>query len=251
MSTPLHEPVNGPSEYELSGSAPTPIRDAPSHVAHRLDIRLVTSAEPRVVFTSLAASTVPGFCDECSVSLVDSDAAGAAARFHLSLPPLAAGSGGVDRVTARAAAQSAHVVRVGFAFIAATRNAEITSDTAASAAPVVQGEVVFVWNRRPATRVDRVAAEALVGQAVQLVEQQRSEQAAASASSAVVNLTAALKSSRQIGMAMGILMSLLQITQDEAFEALRLASQRANRKLRDVATDVVETGWLDPDLLQR
>jgi AmiR/NasT family two-component response regulator len=57
-------------------------------------------------------------------------------------------------------------------------------------------------------------------------------------------LEAALGSSREIGMAMGVLMSRGRTSQDEAFDLLRRASQHLNRKLRDVAANVIETGVL-------
>ncbi len=59
-----------------------------------------------------------------------------------------------------------------------------------------------------------------------------------------VNLRSALDSSRQIGAAIGILMAHHRVTQESAFELLRRASQQLQRKLRDVATTVVETGAL-------
>lgn len=59
-----------------------------------------------------------------------------------------------------------------------------------------------------------------------------------------VNLEIALESSRVIGMAMGIIMANQLCTADQAFEALRRVSQATNRKLRDVALDVSETGTL-------
>ena len=60
------------------------------------------------------------------------------------------------------------------------------------------------------------------------------------------NLEIALESSRVIGMAMGIIMANQLCTADQAFDALRRISQETNRKLRDVALDVTETGAL-PD----
>ena len=60
------------------------------------------------------------------------------------------------------------------------------------------------------------------------------------------NLLAALESSRQIGMAMGILMSRKLITADEAFEQLRRASQHLHRRVREIAEEVAETGQLPP-----
>jgi hypothetical protein len=60
------------------------------------------------------------------------------------------------------------------------------------------------------------------------------------------NLETALRSSREIGMALGILMAHRKVTQDDAFDLLRSASQNLHRKLRDVAIEVMETGTL-PD----
>ncbi|GAA2896131.1 GAF and ANTAR domain-containing protein [Pseudonocardia halophobica] len=57
-------------------------------------------------------------------------------------------------------------------------------------------------------------------------------------------LDEALRSSRDIGTALGILMARRLVTRDEAFDLLRTASRRLHRKLRDVALDVVETGTL-------
>jgi AmiR/NasT family two-component response regulator len=60
----------------------------------------------------------------------------------------------------------------------------------------------------------------------------------------VENLEAALESSRQIGMAIGILMASKLLTAEQAFEELRHASQRTHRKVRDIAAYVMDTGTL-------
>jgi ANTAR domain/GAF domain len=60
----------------------------------------------------------------------------------------------------------------------------------------------------------------------------------------IVNLEQAIKSNREVGVAVGVLMSRHTVTQQQAFDLLRMSSQRAHRKLRDVAADVVETGDL-------
>jgi len=62
------------------------------------------------------------------------------------------------------------------------------------------------------------------------------------------NLETALESSREIGAAIGVLMAHHKIPQDAAFALLRETSQALHRKLRDIATDVLETGAL-PDPL--
>jgi GAF domain-containing protein len=56
------------------------------------------------------------------------------------------------------------------------------------------------------------------------------------------HLDRALQSNREIGMAMGVLMAREQMTREQAFAVLRRASQQLNRKLRDVAVEVVDTG---------
>ncbi|MGB3955858.1 MAG: GAF and ANTAR domain-containing protein [Brooklawnia sp.] len=66
---------------------------------------------------------------------------------------------------------------------------------------------------------------------------------AASASKAV-DLVTALASSRVIGAAIGILMNSRKVTSDDAFTMLRQSSQRLNRKLREIAHVVTETGAL-------
>jgi hypothetical protein len=56
------------------------------------------------------------------------------------------------------------------------------------------------------------------------------------------HLLRALESNREIGVAVGILMAQHRLTREQAFDVLRLASQRTNRKLVDVASDVADTG---------
>ncbi|WP_260439655.1 ANTAR domain-containing protein [Humibacillus xanthopallidus] len=60
----------------------------------------------------------------------------------------------------------------------------------------------------------------------------------------IENLQKALVSNREIGTAMGVLMTRHHVTREQAFDLLRMASQNSNRKLRDVALDVAETGEL-------
>jgi hypothetical protein len=49
----------------------------------------------------------------------------------------------------------------------------------------------------------------------------------------------ALKSSRVIGAAIGMLMASRNVREDEAFDILRAASANSNRKLRDIAQELV------------
>ena len=62
--------------------------------------------------------------------------------------------------------------------------------------------------------------------------------------SKIDNLERALQTSRQIGIAMGILMAMHKVTEEQAFGLLRVASQSSHRKLAELAIDVAETGAL-------
>lgn len=64
------------------------------------------------------------------------------------------------------------------------------------------------------------------------------------------NLLVALKTSRDIGVAMGVLMHKHRVTREEAFNLLRMASQALHRKVADIALTVGDTGEL-PDVPQR
>jgi hypothetical protein len=59
-----------------------------------------------------------------------------------------------------------------------------------------------------------------------------------------MQLRAGLLRNRRIGAACGILMASLKITYEAAFERLALASSDANRKVIDIAEDVIMTGQL-------
>jgi hypothetical protein len=60
----------------------------------------------------------------------------------------------------------------------------------------------------------------------------------------VDNLRAALGTSRQIGTAVGILMARRRVSSEEAFALVRKASMDLNRKVHDIAVEVVTTGDL-------
>jgi hypothetical protein len=62
------------------------------------------------------------------------------------------------------------------------------------------------------------------------------------------NLERALETSRDIGVAMGIIMARRACTRDEAFELLRRASRVHQRKLAGIAADVADTGILEFEL---
>ena len=58
----------------------------------------------------------------------------------------------------------------------------------------------------------------------------------------IAQLEQALKSSRTIGAAIGLIMATRQVREEEAFQILKTASQNSNRKLRDLAEELVTAG---------
>jgi hypothetical protein len=93
---------------------------------------------------------------------------------------------------------------------------------------------------------DEVAAFDSVSEAIGLLVATQGALAIArsTAHEKVDNLLIALKTSREIGMAIGVLMQSLKIDRNEAFDLLRVVSQRTHRKLADIAVEVADTGAL-------
>ena len=58
------------------------------------------------------------------------------------------------------------------------------------------------------------------------------------------HLERALRSNREIGVAMGVLMQRHGLSREQAFDVLRVASQDSNRRLADLAVEVADTGTI-------
>ena len=59
-----------------------------------------------------------------------------------------------------------------------------------------------------------------------------------------MHLERALETSRDIGVAMGIVMAREKVTRQCAWDMLRMVSQHRNRKVSAIAAEVIETGEL-------
>lgn len=81
-----------------------------------------------------------------------------------------------------------------------------------------------------------------------LIEQSETQSVAAlalelkRARNKVANLEIALQSSRAIGIAIGVIVERCKINSDQAFDLLVQISQSDQRKVRDVADELVLTG---------
>lgn len=73
----------------------------------------------------------------------------------------------------------------------------------------------------------------------------------AAARETVAQLKRALESSREIGIAVGILMTRYLLTREQAVDTLRIISQENNRKVSDISALVAETGDIPPAFLRK
>ena len=191
-------------------------------------VHLVASPEPAVVFTSLAEQCVPAFSDACTIEITETGRDDYRLHYPNTDPAPE------TRIGDRAAAV-AHSVRTPVH----SANDHVPGG--------FTGEVIHTWDHHRPTDADATIARLVVDLAVAAIARERLAARADRALTTADNLRTALKTSRHIGTALGILMATYKITDTAAFDLLRTVSQRKNRKLRDLADDVVRTGWLDPD----
>lgn len=195
---------------------------------------VVASVDPIVAFTSLAAASVPGFVDECHVAIVDQ--AGATARI------------------AYPVALSTHIASKAVGQDASTSAIARVEDGACGDQGSYRATVTFRWHDpTPLSEsttggddADVVIARLVTERVADQVTRERLAAAVLREAGRASNLETALATNREIGQAMGILMATHKLTTQQAFDLLRVVSQNSNRKLRDVADDVIHTGILEP-----
>jgi AmiR/NasT family two-component response regulator len=101
--------------------------------------------------------------------------------------------------------------------------------------PVHEAHAIHTSESRLSVEVDLTETEQFILEMLERLDAADTEAA---------HLRRALDHSRDIGAAVGVLMALKKVTRDEAFELLRRASQDQNRKLHQLALDVVNAGEL-------
>ena len=108
-----------------------------------------------------------------------------------------------------------------------------------SSAPVPDpphgSQTAHFGERGPSVDVDLTETETFIFEMLERLDAADTEAA---------HLRRALDHSRDIGAAVGVLMSMRMVPRDEAFGLLRRASQDQNRKLHELALDVLSTGEL-------
>jgi hypothetical protein len=190
---------------------------------------IVRSDEPAVVLSSLARASTSSFSDTCAIELSD----GTEDLFHVSFPmPDDAAFPDEAGLVPSAAGKT-----VTTTFLAGSGHGY----------PGFAGVVAHHWVDRGPTEDDAIIARLLVDLALSVVQQQRLARSAARADDRAAKLAIELITSRIEGEAIGILMATHRAAHDEAVGLLRQASWASQRKLHEVAADVVRSGdlqWL-------
>lgn len=202
---------------------------------HRGDLEVVLStlaelpraAEPAAVLASLARRCVATCCDSCTIS-VDRDG------YRLRWPPAGAeldGPVGIDpeRLPLERPEPTGYQL--------AERELRVSSP----------GGYAMVWTyrRRRPTDADLLLAQLALDRAVAILEVERLRGQAEAADELAGNLQTALTSSREIGMAMGIVMERHKLSPDQAFELLARISQQRQHRVREVAAQIAQTGLVE------
>jgi len=102
-------------------------------------------------------------------------------------------------------------------------------------------DITAVVERTAAKPVEQAADRAVEDVAAALAHER---QVTAALRNQAENLKTALQSSREIGMAIGVVMASCKVTETAAFDMMRSVSQETHRKIRDIARDIVEQGHL-------
>jgi AmiR/NasT family two-component response regulator len=111
----------------------------------------------------------------------------------------------------------------------------MTSSSSSVPEPVHEARSVLTSPETHAVDPELTETESFILEMLQRLDEADSEAA---------HLRRALEHSRDIGAAVGVLMALKKVTRDEAFDLLRRASQDQNRKVSDLALDVLSEGQL-------
>jgi hypothetical protein len=199
---------------------------------------LVRSADPETVFGSLVTSYAEHSATYCTVELLT----GTAVRV-LQAPSTAGGECVVSERPSLSPGARQLLAGDGTPLAGADWIAVPIGAVAGRAADVEVpvGALSCQFANRQADHRHLEPAQYLISLATELLQ---AEQRLAKANHQVAHLEIALNSNRDIGTAIGILMTTHLVTQAQAFTMLRTASQHGHRKLRDIANDVIFTGSL-------
>jgi hypothetical protein len=192
----------------------------------------VSSAEPAVVFSSIAYRCVPALCVKASIAISEDGE-----RTYLISYPL------------EPAHSPAGIESGGAASFRSTRAdpdivfTDVHGDASESYS-AYEGVLAMQFARPSPT--DAILGQLIVASATALIHNERLSHTAQIERTRANNLEFGWRTNREIGMAIGIVMKLRRLTEQNAFDLLRHISQESQRKIRDIAVDILTTGEIDP-----
>jgi hypothetical protein len=181
---------------------------------------LVASADPTVVFTSVARLCVPLLCDAATVTIRTADQQ----PYQTTWPE--------EAMVGEAITTSAAVLTP-----ITGMNTEGGSD--------YHGVLALHFHTSSPSPGHGVLAQLVVDRAVAVIERARLADLVTAQQAQAEHLRIALTTNREIGIALGILMASRMLTSEGAFDYLRHISQHTHRKLHDLALELVETGTIE------
>jgi hypothetical protein len=193
---------------------------------------IIASPEPAVVFSSVAQVCVPRICSSIIVAIADERG------YVIENQP-------VPRPQLRTDCLDDQDVVVVFGDIRIARTSVVTEIHGPATASHCAYEGVLVLNFSQPKPTQAVLGQLIVDRANALIDHKRQIEIAETHRAHAEHLTTALRSSRDIGMALGIIMSRHQLTEADAFDVLRISSQDTQRKVRQVAQEVALTGHFE------
>jgi hypothetical protein len=237
-----------PRSWTVPGNDPRPeqVDSAAAGGRRRIDLEsvntgmheLVPSADPAVVFDRLARLCVPAVCDIASADVFSGDrlARWLELTAHQGQPatPSRSSSCGSNHIQGPAGRYTLTV------YAAGQLNHAQNSD-----APDYLAALTCSWldGYRPGP-ADVALLELLCRCATGITLQHSQAAHLATQTNMVTQLRVALDSNRKIGAAIGVLMTHRHFTYEQGLKALLTTSQNTNRKMADLADDVLYTGEL-------
>jgi hypothetical protein len=187
---------------------------------------MVESAEPAVVFSSVARLCVPTLSSQVSIAITEGDE-----QNYLIAHPVEQSRPGPDLGG-----------EVAFGGIRVSDDCVVTEIHGDAVGSHAAFRGVMVLQLAEPASMDALVAQLIVERAVAIIAGERLTAIADAQQARADNLEQAMHTSREIGIAIGIVMSRHKLTQVPAFELLRMISQETNRKVRDIALDVIIAG---------
>jgi hypothetical protein len=190
--------------------------------------QLLCSAEPAVVFSSVARLCVPILCDVVTVTIAEDGQQ----PYSIQWPSPAPRDSRSDDGMAESGDWHERV------FIPIRSRASEAADR-------FSGTLELRYDDYEPSPGQEMLALLMTERASAVIDQERLAARVRVQLARADNLELGMASNREIGIAIGIVMGAYKLTREQAFDLLRRVSQRVQRKVRDLALDVIDTGTIE------